>query len=50
MGKIGINKKAGVLIYLSIGVSIYLSAIAHTHWFWIVFVKMDVESFLANKT
>ena len=28
IGKIGINKKAGVLIYLSIGVSVYLSAIA----------------------
>jgi hypothetical protein len=27
MEKIGINKKAGVSIYLSIGVSIYLSAI-----------------------
>jgi len=27
IGKIGINKKAGVLIYLSIGVSVYLSAI-----------------------
>jgi len=29
MEKIGINKKAGVSIYLSIGVSIYLSAIAY---------------------